>query len=252
AKLAAGPKLRTVVVQQREDAVKPSSAAARGEIAGLLKPALSSGLQVERLRPIRDNAVAVTVPVDQWETVKSRLEKGGLRTKEAAKVLPRIKIMHVSREMSSEEVVSALKRQNTAISDEDAPKVAISHKFGPTTGPTVHYAVSMPAASYKRFLEQKRAYVGLDCCYVDHFVPASRCGKCLAYGHSAARCYHASRCLHCADEGHDLASCPRRDDPPRCGACHQKKLSANHRSDDAHCPEKIRAVHVAMLRVDFS
>lgn len=248
AQAATGPALGVrasgvVIVESKDtDAALSTAQAVKERLIESMDP-VKDGFQVVALRKRGNKVELRTATAEGARKIiecKDRLDGAGLTVKELGRRDPRLILYDVPRTLSGPEALKAVCQQNfrgeAAFEGEWAKLV---HYAGPRKdeGPKRHIVFSVKPSLRSAILRKAYLAVGWDHCRVDDYIGVSRCGRCLVYGHSAAKCKKQVVCAHCSAEGHQKDQCPSLSKPAVCAACRSLgKDDHNHSVRSGECP----------------
>lgn len=163
-----------------------------------------------------------------------------------------LKIIDIGEELSEEEMISALKKQNSHITDRQI-KVLKSYKVNSSKSFSAIIEVNSETADM--LLESGFVKIMFSRCRVFEYVNLRRCFKCQGYNHKASDCKNNRACKKCAGD-HDLKECKSNGvQCVNCKVANEKfnlNLNVNHGVSSMKCTvfnKKIKAING---KVNFS
>lgn len=164
---------------------------------------------------------------------------------------PKIKIVGMSEELSSEEIIRKLKAQNELLKHSE---LKIVHKYVGLKG--FHSAVlEVEIDIFSKLMEAGRVFVDFDSCRVVEDLQVMRCFKCCQFYHKGRDCKNKLACHNCGKE-HETANCDHQD--KNCVNCklavetYKVSLDTNHSAYDRNCPMFKRKLAIARRRVSYN
>src|SRR5450759_4319970 len=119
--------------------------------------------------------------------------------------VPRLKIVGMSDQYSSDVFIDLLKSQNEDIEIKDV-KVVDMFENPRFTYNKYCVVIEVDLDSYKCLLGAKQVNVGFDRCSVYRAIHILRCFKCGEFGHKSADCKNCDRCSRCSHQ-HKTSEC---------------------------------------------
>lgn len=151
---------------------------------------------IREIRNTREGGVVIKCDSrSEIEKVKSVVEKKLSKTYNiSAQNLknPSVKIVDIEKEMSSEELILFLKKQNYFLNHE---KLTLSVKILKKMRTKFMAIVECDPESFRRIMKEGFLYVDWARCRVFEYVSVYRCFKCGSFGHKKDQCKIESICL---------------------------------------------------------
>ncbi|CAH2109039.1 unnamed protein product [Euphydryas editha] len=174
-----------------------------GKIRDIVR-ARECGIKVERIRKAKDQKVVMGF-ITTEERDKAKKKLAGERTGLAVEVLknrdPLVVLKGVSKDISDEEVVRALRNQNGELFgglDLEDDRLSIKYRKQTRSQYTTQVVLSTSPALWKRITEAGKANIDLRRVVVLDQTPLVQCTRCLGYGHSKKYCKdRPDLCSHC-------------------------------------------------------
>lgn len=166
---------------------------------------------------------------------------------------PRIKIVGLTENLSQEDIINYIRKQNEFIGQNSSVEVIQVKENRQGTGYVV--IVEVDGNCYNRCMQNKRINIKWDRCRVYDFINIRRCYNCAGYNHLANICKNRKACTKCAEE-HLLNECESEE--LKCRNC----IIANERVNlglDIHrpswsqdCETYKRKVEAKMKIIDYN
>jgi len=164
------------------------------------------------------------------------LARAGLQVQEDFKFNPRLLVLGIPKDMTTDEIRQDLISLN--LDGTDNPEVKVIYRYAPIEGSSVTRCVlEAPPVARTKFMSASRIYLGFSSCAFKDHVRVRHCYKCLAFGYFATDCAGGAHCGHCSGE-HEMRGCPNRGAGPICYNCKRSNLSdLSHAAlDGSKCP----------------
>lgn len=171
---------------------------------------------------------------------------------------PRVKVIGFSKEVSEEEFLPKLMKQNRGL-ECFSMKVVRIIKNETRSSNQVSAILETDARGFEELIDRQRLYIGWERCRVIEATDVLRCFNCSEYGHKAASCTKTACCPKCAGD-HQVSEC--QNDFAKCINCHlmntnrtspyDKLLDVSHSSWSLDCPIFAKRLNSARQRIDFS
>lgn len=139
-----------------------------------------------------------------------------------------LKITDIAEQLSEDELLGALKRQNDFIGDQ---KVKMISFYTVNNSKSFSAIVEVNGETSDILLENKCVKIMFSRCRVFEYVKLNRCFKCQGYNHKAVDCKHNRACKKCAGN-HDLKEC--QSNVFKCVNCKVANEKYNLNLDDNH------------------
>lgn len=166
---------------------------------------------------------------------------------------PRIKIMGVSDEYDSDDLIDFLKRQND-IEDVQFLRVlkTIKHRRAVCTEFTL--ICETDPSTFEQIMRKGKLYIDLDRCRVTESVDILRCFKCCGYGHKSLLCRNKVYCARCTGD-HDIKECSS--EQVKCVNCtfynneRKTRLDVNHTAWSFDCPVYLKKLQISKQYISY-
>lgn len=168
-----------------------------------------------------------------------------------AELKPRVKILGMSEQLESDEIISALKQQNSFLADSYI-KVVTTYRRRNTQ--KVDTIIEVDSTCYKKIMEAEKLNINFDRCHVVESIGLSRCYKCNGYSHHGDRCTSKLTCPKCSGE-HRYTECNSTE--TKCSNCVEtnKKLNlnidTNHATWDTCCTLYQRKMKILRNQINY-
>jgi hypothetical protein len=178
-------------------AVKQPLNQTKSDILKFIKP-LTEDIEINNFRSVANGGLIIgcSKQVDEqklFEIAESKLSSK-YEIKKLDPVLPRVRIVGISNELTESEVLIYVKKQNPNVITENS--TINMHKFWAVkkNDKVLQCELSLDLDTYKRILELGHVLVGLSSCSVFDAVSVVRCYKCNGFNHTAKYCKNDSSC----------------------------------------------------------
>lgn len=151
--------------------------------------------------------------------------------------VPRLKIVGMSDQYSSDVFIDYLRSQNEDIEIKDV-KVVSMYENPRFTYHKFNVVIEVDVDTYKCLLCAKKVIVGFDECFVVPAINVLRCFKCGEFGHKSIDCKNGERCSKCSQQ-HSTSSCTST--VLKCVNClktneeRKMNLDVNHAAFSSEC-----------------
>lgn len=151
--------------------------------------------------------------------------------------VPRLKIVGMSDQYSSDEFIDLLKSQNEDIAINDV-KVVNMFENPRFTYNKFSVVIEVDLDTYKCLLCAKKVNVGFDRCWIYPAINVLRCFKCGEFGHRSMDCKNCERCSKCSQQ-HKTSDCTST--VLKCVNClkmnneRKMNLDVNHAAFSSEC-----------------
>ncbi|XP_023235504.1 uncharacterized protein LOC111634902 [Centruroides sculpturatus] len=214
---------------------------------------------ITKVRKIRNQSVLIEV--ERKGSEKQLIEEinkiTNLTAREPKKILPKIAIYNVPKDLTKEEITEAIFQQNTRIADqytsmeEFKKDILIKYKWG--RKPDVNHWVCEVAPKLKKSLtKQKKINIDWVRCNTEEYFNIIQCFRCCKYGHFAKECSSdRAYCNHCGGD-HKYAECRNKSTAPSCINC--VRNNANnfaHRANQSCCGERMKIIRNIQTRTNY-
>ena len=214
-------------------------------------------LKIRAVKKIGNNGLLIetTTKEDMTKIIQNeRLKAAGLVAGPVAKKRPQIIIYDVPKEISDNNLLSSLRRQNLEGMDKETVKdgVVILHKKVNKDSETSNYIVEAKTEIRNKLINQGRVFIGWHSLRVRDYINVSRCYKCQDYGHVSKHCRATCDiCGHCGTEGHTYNTCPNKNKDPKCINCKKRGREHEHSTRSRVCPSYSIALENHISRIDY-
>lgn len=219
--------------------------------------AKESGISVEKIRKAKDRKVIVGCKTEEErQKIKERLQgTTELIVEEVKNKDPLVILRDVLKYNSDEDVLSALKNQNTGTLGEIGDqKLEIAFKKRTRNPHTHHIVMRVSPKIWQRLVQAESVKIDLQRVKVADQSPLVQCSLCLGYGHGRRFCRETTeKCCHCGGL-HLKDDCPewRNGDVPSCTNCRQAKLDrADHNAFSGECPIRRKWEALARAKIAY-
>lgn len=215
---------------------------------------VANGINITRMRNTRDNSIIIeTSSASDLEkiTKSAQLKKAGLSAEKTSGENPRLVIRGVPKDMTAEDVQSALNKQNLVNINNATARVC--YKTGKRDAHSDNWVIEVSPVARNFLLTKGRLGVGWISCPVSDYIESPRCFKCQQFGHIAKFCEKTKdTCGHCATEGHNYKECTLREQPPVCTNCKKaNRGNTAHASNSRACPLYQSRVEFRVARINY-
>lgn len=169
---------------------------------------------------------------------------------------PSIKIIDIDREMTSDELLDTIKKQNLILNHNS---VSLNLKALRKMKTKWMAIVECDPESFRRIMDQNGLFIDWSRCRVYEYVSIFRCFKCGGFGHKADHCSNDSRCLSCAkpvSEHENGEKC--ESDTPKCincidaNAALKTDFNVNHSVYDVSCPIFLKKIEIERQKIKYN
>lgn len=166
---------------------------------------------------------------------------------------PRIKIVDFEDNLSSENLISTILKQNSFLSAENREMKVVTVRKMISRYMAI---IECDPATFKTIMERSRLNIGWVACRVYEYIPVLRCYKCGEYNHKAEGCQNKDRCLKCGKEDHKMDNCQSEGNVcVNCRCVNEKNnlnLKTEHSIFDMNCPTYKRIVEAEKRKIKTS
>lgn len=247
---------QTVLFKPKQD---QSSEKTKSEICGKLDP-VSFAVRDVRIREYGEVAVRCDSKDLALKLVNaaSVVFSGKYNIELQKPLKPRIKIIGFTDEMSEEELLSKLRKQNSSLENFDLRVIRVM-KNDKRKSNQMSAILETDARGFETMTKLQRVYLGWERCRLVDATDALRCFNCSEFQHKAAVCTKPVCCPKCAGD-HKASECEA--DYEKCINCHLENakrtcdydelLDVAHPAWSYDCPVYRKRLSKARQRVDFS
>lgn len=121
---------------------------------------------------------------------------------------PRVKVIGLSEELSSEQIINYIRTQNDFVTENAELKFVkleesrnVNQKYK-----KFNCIVEMDGTTYSKCMEHGKLNIKWDRCYIVEAITVTRCFNCSGFNHVAGNCTRPKICPKCAGE-HNLIQC---------------------------------------------
>jgi hypothetical protein len=202
----------------------------KSDILKFIKP-LTEDIEINNVRSVANGGLIIigcSKQVDEqklFEIAESKLSSK-YEIKKLDPVLPRVRIVGISNELTESEVLTYVKKQNPNVITENS--TINMHKFWAVkkNDKVLQCELSLDLDTYKRILELGHVLVGLSSCSVFDAVSVVRCYKCNGFNHTAKYCKNDSSCQLCGKHHPDIPCAVSENKvSPTCRNCKTLRMS---------------------------
>lgn len=225
-------------------------------VMGSIKP-VTEKLKIRNLRKIRNNGVLIeTETREDLELIlkSKKLEEAGLKAGLPNKMLPRLIIYDVPRDLSEDSLVEAMHMQNADFMNklQFNKEFKLVFKTGNKKKDVVNWVAEVSPSLRKLLVSKNRVFVGWRSCNIQDFINLTRCYRCQSFGHIAKYCKASSdTCGHCGEDGHNFENCPNKNKRETCVHCKRIKKSDEHSSRAKNCPVYMMALEQYINKINY-
>lgn len=205
--------------------------------------AKNTGIRVDRLRKAKDQKIVVgCLTKEEIGRVSEAARAKNLQVKEAQNKDPLIVVRDVLALHTDEEVVSALKVQNSHLMadvEEQHLNLAVKYRKKARNPHTNHIVLQVSPIVWQRLTAAGRVHIDLQRLRVEDQSPLIQCSLCLGYGHTRRLCGETvEKCSYCGGP-HKWVDCADRlvgEAPTCCNCIHAKFTATDHSAFNQECP----------------
>lgn len=164
---------------------------------------------------------------------------------------PKVKIVGMSEELTSEEIVTKLKAQNEFLKDSN---IVVSHMHKGLKG-FFTAVIEVDGKIFSKLLEIGRVFIDFDICRVLEDLQVMRCYNCAQFFHKGKDCTKKKACQRCGED-HGLSNCTS--EVVKCVNCmvavatYNLKLDINYPSYDKNCTMYKQKLKIARRRISYN
>lgn len=245
-----------VTVYPAEGTLINTSDQTKERVMGSIKP-VTEKLKIRNLRKIRNNGVLIETETREDLTLilkSKKLEEAGLKAGLPNKLLPRIIIYDVPRELGVDSLAEAIHSQNADSMDRQtfSKEFKLIFKTGNKKKEVVNWVAEVSPCLRKLLISKNRVFVDWRSCNIQDFINLTRCYKCQSFGHIAKYCKATyDTCGHCGEDGHNFGGCPKKDKPEVCVHCKRIKKPDTHSSRARSCPVYTMALEQYLNKINY-
>ncbi|XP_077287241.1 uncharacterized protein LOC143912008 [Arctopsyche grandis] len=229
----------------------------KNECKNLIKPKeLKIGIQ--GVKKIGKGGIAVTCnsAQDSIKLIKEVENKLGenYNVKRGELKNPKIKIVDMSEELTSEQLAECLMNQNQEVINDGELKVLKIWKSRKNN--KYNAIVEVDCNTFKRFIEDGKVNINWDRCRVFEEINILRCLNCYGFNHKAVDCRNKVTCAKCGEEGHKSEGCNNK--IIKCNNCFKSNnklklnLNTNHGPLDTKCSVYKRNIELMRNRIKYN
>lgn len=206
--------------------------------------AKEGGVKVDRIRKAKDRKIIVGCRTEEErQAVKERLRKAEkhLQVEEMQNKDPMVILKDVLNYNSDEEIIRALRNQNTEIFKDlnaNAQKMEVAYKKRTRNPHTSHIIMRVSPRIWQRMIKEGSVHIDLQRVRVADQSPLVQCSLCLGYGHGRRFCKETlAKCSHCGGP-HMRAECAdwlAGETPTCCNCVHAKMDVTGHNAFSQEC-----------------
>lgn len=201
------------------------------------------------LRNVRGGGIAVMCESDA-STLKMKDiitnkfgEKYDVKLPEPLK--PRVKIVNAMNDVSEDQIIVELKRQNEWLTDADEIEVKKVIERKKSEYGNIDIVLEVNIDCFDKIMTAGKVNLGWKKCNVVHHVHITRCYKCCGFSHISSQCKNKTACGKCGLD-HQTKECARKEvECINCKSISQKyklKLDCKHHAFSHKCPTLLRKV----------
>lgn len=199
------------------------------QVSGIRKAAKGAVI-IECTNKLQSESLMSSVAETLGESYKVELPK---------KRKPKFKLCGMSDNLTEEQMINYLIKQNECLNNESELKVIKTiEKVDKFKNKNFTAIVETNPESFKRIMELEKLFVNWDSCRVFDYVNIVRCFKCLGFNHYSKECTRDLACKFCAGK-HESTACKSKD--LKCINClyyvenFKMQLGTNHHAFSNEC-----------------
>ena len=250
------PPRHVIAVYPKENSKIKSSEETKAALMSCMVP-VKEKLKIRGVKGIANNGILIetTTKEDVTRVLENKkLNVAGLVAGPPAKKRPQIIIYDAPANISENDILYALRRQNLQGIEKKivTEGIEISHKTGKKDSETTNWVLNVKSEIRNHLIKQGRVYIDWFSLKVKDYISVSRCYKCQGYGHVSKYCrMNKDTCGHCAIEGHTYNNCPNKNKDPKCINCKKRGREHEHSSRSPICPSYALALKTHISRIDY-
>lgn len=166
---------------------------------------------------------------------------------------PTVKIVDIEKEMTEDELLTYLKKQNFFLNHDSLSLTVKVFKKMKTKFMAI---LECDPESYQRIMKERFLYLDWARCRVFEYVSVLRCFGCGGFGHKKEQCSSVSRCLKCAVSDHTSDQC--NSDIVKCINCIEANgtvktnFNVYHSIYSVNCPVLQKKIEIQRQKIRYS
>lgn len=215
---------------------------------------VKDGIKIRNMRATNKMLIIETETKEDLEKiVKNKKLAEDLKMEPPKKRRPLMVFYDIQTSADNDYIQNAIYEQNLKdqiTREEFNEGFTLRFKTGPKDKPTVHHVAEVHPRIRHLLLQQYRTYVGFNAIRAKDYLVVPRCIKCQDIGHVAKHCKaEENTCSHCGEQGHNKNECPKKDQPPVCIPCKNRKKECKEKGKD--CKTYIMMMERLIQKTDY-
>lgn len=164
---------------------------------------------------------------------------------------PRARIMGMDNELSEDELVKVIKRQNEHLADANMKVISIYN----TKVNKWCAIIEFNSESFEKCMEINKLKVMWTLCRVTEDINVYRCFKCNGYNHKQSNCTNKVTCRLCAMNHHHSVCKSKKEECVNCKVSNDKlglKLNTNHNATSEKCSVYKKRVETERRKIKYN
>lgn len=210
------------------------------------------GVGVSNLRETRSGHLVMTCVTENdcktVETAIKALNNKNLEVEPASYKRPRIAFKNIIKDITEEQLVRSLVKQNKTLRNVNANDVKIKYRKTVRNKHLCSIVAEVSTDLWQQLINLNKVNIEYQRIEVADESPLVQCFNCLQYGHGKQRCTGKLTCLHCTGE-HTVSVCPNITENPKCTNC--KDGQNQHIATSKVCPHRQKMDAIARRSVQY-
>lgn len=215
------------------------------------------GIKVNKIVPLRNNAILIESNCASLLnlTENQTLKDLDLSAERVNKVWPKIQIFDVPNDMSENDLITEISRQNLP---DNIPQNFVKSAFkignNQENNNNTWVVEIHPAARNYLIKNGSKVYFRWRALNIRDYFKIARCFKCQKFGHVSKHCKSDKQCGYCTATNHESIDCIIKNDETKykcCNCIRAKQPNSNHFAGSSNCPVYKYRLQEAIKNIDF-
>lgn len=165
---------------------------------------------------------------------------------------PKMKILDMCENLSEDDIIKYIKKQNTYLSD---GYIKVLDIYENNLNKQFNAIIEVDTTTFQKINEQKKIIIGWNVCRVYEYIHIKRCYKCCGFNHKSSVCKNKQACLKCGGE-HIKKNCTSMESEcVNCKSINEKlnlKFDTNHPAYSRECPVYKRKIENVQKNIKYN